>query len=138
MFKVGDKVRIIKDSSEMEQFKKYIGTIQEVESIYENRTYLKDIVGEVNVFIPRIFYYPHELELINNIESSLEHCESYYTEVNNEKISFNDNNGFKNIMIGNKAYSMENAKKLVIVLNEMLDKYEKMEYNKYMKGGDTY
>ena len=137
MFKVGDKVRIISDSSFRSKLEKYIGTIQEVESIYENRTYLKDIVGEVNVFIPRIFYYENELELVE-VESLLEHYESYYTEVNNEKISFNDNNGFKNILIGDKAYSMENAKKLVIVLNKMFDKYEKMEYNKYMKGGDTY
>jgi len=128
--KVGDKVKVVKDESSTDLYKQYLGTEQIIEAIdyYNKYVFLKGI-NETYEDGARLFFETNELELVE-VESSLEHYESYYAEVNNEKISFNDNNGFKNIMIGNKAYSMENAKKLVNVLNEMLDKCDKMEYTK--------
>lgn len=104
MLKVGDKVKVIKDRSNYEPFKKYIGTIQEIENIDGFNYYLKGVYGEVNSYCPRIFYYEGELELVKEKQniSTLDNntialikamgmqAENKIRELNGEALAYNE------------------------------------------------
>jgi len=101
MLKVGDSVRIISDRSEYEPFKKYIGTVHKIDSIIDNEYYLEGIFDSYSPYIPRIYYYDDELELVkdkstldNNTIALIEaigmQTENKIRELNGEALAYNE------------------------------------------------
>lgn len=104
-FKVGDKVRIISDSSLNSDYEKYIGTIQEIVAIVAGdgvpEYYLKGLEGKYST-VDRMYYLESELELVED-NNAVNHPVHYQGKIEvidfieDHNLNFNRGNAVKYI-----------------------------------------
>ena len=109
-FKVGDKVRIIRDSSLCGKLEKYIGTIQEIESIVDGDgvpEYCLKGLEEKYSTMPRMYYFEDELELVED-NNAVNHPAHYQGKI--EVIDFIEDHNL-NFNLGNAVKYISRAGK---------------------------